>query len=173
MSELLQHLLDGSGDLDVVFRDLMRHLCMEIDAGRCCLYLRHPDSLLSRRTHTWARKPEFDLPAAPPDWKPQSPTLVDDDPMFAEALVNPEALYIEDIEAEGPEVLNAEFERNNYGHRALVHAPIYNDGKMYGILEPSVFGAARVWTRADRETVRMVQGRLGVLVPRYVAKHCR
>ena len=38
-----------------------------------------------------------------------------DDPMFAEALRNPEALYIEDVEAASPELLSAEYELENFG----------------------------------------------------------
>ena len=173
MAQNPEELLNTPVNLDIAFRDLMRALCATLSADRCSLFLRNPDTLLSRMTHSWARKPEFELPPPPQSWKPQSPSLPDDDPMFAEALVNPEALYIEDVEMAGPDVLNAEFERKFYGHRALVHAPIYCDGKMYGILEPSVFGDPRIWSKSDRTMVKAVQRRLGVLVPKYVSENCR
>ena len=171
MSPDLMQLLNGDGDLDERLTALMPLLCRELDCDRCALFLRDPETLLSRMTHAWARAPEFELAREDRGWTPQSPTLVEDDPMFAEALVNPEALYIEDIETADPALVNAPYEREHFGHRALVHAPLFHEGAMYGILEPCVFGEPRIWTVSNRETVSGVQRALAPLAARYVAEN--
>jgi hypothetical protein len=55
----------------------------------------------------------------------------------------------------------------------LVHAPLYHDGLMYGVLEPCVMEVPRVWSAADREIVAMVQTRIAAMVATYVAENCR
>lgn len=172
MSPELADLLTGDGALDERLTALMPQLCRELTCDRCALFLRDPETLLSRMTHAWARAPEFELAREDRGWVPQSPTLVEDDPMFAEALVNPEALYIDDIETADPALVNAAFEREHFGHRALIHAPLFHDGAMYGILEPCVFGEPRAWSKTDRETVSKAQELLAPMVARYVAENC-
>ena len=70
-------------------------------------------------------------------------------------------------------LVNGEYEEKHFGHRALVHAPLYHEGLMYGILEPCVFGEPRVWSAEDRAVVESVQARLAELAAAYVAEHCR
>lgn len=87
------------------------------------------------------------------------------DPLMAIAFRTPEAVFVEDIETAGAEVLNLDYEREGFGHRALIHAPIYYDGELYGILEPCVFGQPRAWTERDRQITALVQEKVGNLIP--------
>jgi hypothetical protein len=48
-------------------------------------------------------------------------------------------------------VLNRDFERRTFGHRALVHAHLVDEAQqLWGILQPCVFGHPRHWTPAER-----------------------
>lgn len=173
MTDELMALLDGEAAPDALLGALMPVLSKALDCDRCVLFLRDPGTQKSRATHAWARKPEFALAREDTGWQVESPTLATEDPMFGEALHNPVALYIEDVTTAEPALVNAEFELEHFKHRALVHAPIYHDGLMYGILEPCVIGAPRAWTDADRETVALVQKRIAPAVAAYVAENCR
>ncbi len=44
---------------------------------------------------------------------------------------------------------------------------------MYGILEPCVMEAARLWSSADREIIAVVQERIAPVAATYVARNCR
>ena len=59
-------------------------------------------------------------------------------------------MFVDDVFAAGPEVLNQEFERTTFGHRTLVHAHLVDHGQLWGILQPCVFGHPRHWSAADR-----------------------
>jgi hypothetical protein len=63
---------------------------------------------------------------------------------------------VEDVETAGADVLNLEFERANFWHRALIHAHICQDGILQGILQPCIFGQPRIWSEADRQVVAQV-----------------
>lgn len=143
-----------------------------LDAHRCCLFLRHPESRLSRMTHEWVIDEKHRIDRGSNEWTVESDTLVEDDPMFAEALVQPEALYIDDVHTADPALVNGAFEEEHFGHRALVHAPLYVGDKMYGILEPCVFGEPRVWSTDDRAVVEQVQQRLAAVAATYVLDEC-
>lgn len=49
-------------------------------------------------------------------------------------------MFVDDVETAGAEVVNLPYEREVFGHRTLIHAPVYQNGQLYGILEPCVFG---------------------------------
>jgi GAF domain-containing protein len=80
----------------------------------------------------------------------------------------PVAVYIADIEDEGPDILNIEFERKDYGHTAFIHAPAYDGDDFVGILEPCTFGDPHVWTEEDKSLTAAVQDRLGPVAGRFV-----
>ncbi len=149
---------------------LMPALCRALGCERCLLFLRDPARRLSSCTHGWWAKPEHAF-AREAGWKEEPAGLAAEDPLFAEALRNPEALYIDDIERAGPGVLNLDYERQAFQHRALIHAPLYHEGRCYGILEPCVFDAPRLWEARDRALIHWLQRRLGPLAAAYVARH--
>ena len=133
---------------------------------------RDPHSRRARATHAWQRKPEYALARDDAGWPVESPSLADDDPMFAMALGDPAALYIEDVLSADPALVNGPYEVAQFGHRALIHAPLYHDGLMYGILEPCMIEAPRAWSDADRAITAMVQEKIAPAVADHVARHC-
>ncbi len=173
MTDELKALLESDAAPDELLGALMPALSKALLCDRCVLFLRDPHTRKSRATHAWARLPEFALARDEAGWVVEPESLPTEDPMFGEALGSPEALYIEDVTTADPALVNAEYELEHFKHRALVHAPIYHDGLMYGILEPCVIVAPRVWSAADRETVAIVQQRIAPAVAVYVAENCR
>ena len=168
MANDLLALLDSDAEPDALLSALMAALGMALDCDRCVLFLRDPHSRQARAPHRWQRKPEFALARANDGWHVEPDSLVDDDPMFELALRDPAALYIDDVLTADQSLVNGPYEVENFGHRALVHAPIYHHGLMYGILEPCVMGQPRDWSPPDRATVAMVQERIAPAVAAYV-----
>ncbi len=172
MTEKITKLFNADTTPHETLSALIPALGEALACDRCLLFLRHPGTGMSRMTHGWTAKPEYALQREDHGWQPQSPTLIHDDPMFAEALRNPEALFIDDIENADPALVDASYELKHFGHRALVHAPIYHDGGMYGILEPCVFARSRHWSDADRALVAGVQEKISPIVAAYVHEEC-
>jgi len=169
-SRELQTLLADTRNLPRLFEALMPAIARKLKCGRCLLFLRDPDSWQSACTHGWWDKPAHAFPRDN-SWRKQSPELPKTDPMFAAALRNPEALYIEDIDTADPKLVNRDYEAREFSHRALIHAPLFHAGKCYGILEPCVFDEPRIWSRQDRDATSWLQGRMGPLAAAYVAAH--
>jgi GAF domain-containing protein len=163
---VLEDLFSNSQSTEALLTQLMPILCQVMDCERCLLFLRDPVTKMGACTHSYSARPEYPYPTS--DWALESPTLAQDDPLFAEALRNPEALYVEDVENADPSVLNLAFEREYFAHSALIHAPIYAEGAMYGILEPCNFKKPRVWTVFDRTVTAWLQTKLAPLIVEYV-----
>ncbi len=141
---------------------LMPALCEALKCDRCFLYLRHPQTGQGRITHCYSRSPEY--PNLTGGTWIQEGDVATKDPLMAIAFRTSEAVFVEDIETAGADIVNLTYEQERFGHRALIHAPIYYDGQLYGILEPCVFGYPRVWTERDRQITALVQERLGDLI---------
>lgn len=142
---------------------LMPALCQLLNCDRCFLYIRQPQTGQGRITHCYSRSSEYpNLTGG--EWIEEGDVAAKD-PLMAIAFRTPEAVFVEDIETAGAEVLNLDYEREGFGHRALIHAPIYYDGELYGILEPCVFGQPRAWTERDRQITALVQEKVGNLIP--------
>lgn len=151
----------GKSELGAVFEALLPALGAVLGVDRCFLLLRDPETRL-HRVICWRR--DLNLPDTSTDgWQPEE-EWEKDDPMFAAALATRPSIFIEDIETASPDQLNREFERQFLGHRALVHAHICQEGKLWGILQPAVFGQPRHWTQADRQTIDQVVEKLVPLV---------
>ena len=82
-------------------------------------------------------------------------------------------LFIEDIFTAPRNLVNAAFEHEKYGNRALAHAPIYQGDDYYGLLEPCTVGRPHVWTVPRRRLVLWVQELIAPVVFAYVAEHGR
>ncbi len=153
----------AQGTADQICTDLMSALCQLLDCDRCFLYVRRPKTGQGRITHCYSRSSEYpDLTGG--EWVEEGDVAAKD-PLMAIAFRTPEAVFVEDIETAGAEVLNLDYEREGFGHRALIHAPIYHDGELCGILEPCVFGQPRDWTEGDRQITALVQEKVGNLIP--------
>lgn len=96
------------------------------------------------------------------DWQADTGDLPKEDPLFRAALATRPSVFVDDVTEAGPEVLNQDFERRTFGHRALVHAHITESGQLWGILQPCVFGHPRHWTAAERE---YLDGAVPLLLP--------
>ena len=168
----IETLFEGTTDADATLTALMQVLGEGISCERCLLFLREPHSRKTRMTHQWVLAAERAIGRDDAGWVVESPSLPDEDPMYREALTNPAALYIDDIETADPDLVNAQFERENFGHTALVHAPIHHEGLMYGIIEPCVFTGPRVWSADDRTLVALAQKRCFPVALDYIAQHC-
>ena len=165
--EALRRWAESDAGFDERLGALMRLYAEAIDCPRCCLFLREPSQGKSRHTHGWWIDERYAIDRKS-EWTAEG-NIAEEDPMYREAMVNPEALYIDDIETAPPSLLNVEFERKHFGHRALIHAPVYHQGEFYGILEPCVFDAPRRWTDADRAITAWAQAQIAPLAAEYVA----
>lgn len=151
---------------EAVFKALLPAVCEVLEADRCFLQVRQPVKRLYR-IFCWRRRNEFpDL--STPTWQPEEP-WEKEDPMFAAALRAAPSIFVEDIETADPKILNAEFERQSFGHRALIHAHICQDGILQAILQPCLFEQPRVWSEFDRWVIAEVIDRVKPFVVSYGA----
>ncbi|QIL74971.1 GAF domain-containing protein [Hymenobacter sp. HDW8] len=125
-----------------------------LGVDRCFLYVRDPVQGRGRIAFVWRKRTT--VPDPRHDWQDDTGDLPQEDPLFRAALATQPSVYVEDVTQAGPEVLNQDFERRTFGHRALVHAHITAGGQLWGILQPCVFDAPRPWTPADREYIEGV-----------------
>jgi hypothetical protein len=102
------------------------------------------------------------------EWVKEPESLSKEDPLFAAALRTDASVFVEDVETASPEVVNRDFEAENFGHRALVHAHLCQDGSLWGVLQPCVFGQPRVWSEFDRFVMNQVTERITPLAVTYV-----
>ncbi len=105
---------------DAVFAALMPALCDAMKCDRCFLYVRNPQTAQGRITHCYSRSPDFpNLVGA--NWVEEG-HIAAKDPLMAIAFRIPEAVFVDDVETAGAEVVNLPYEREVFGHRALIHA---------------------------------------------------
>jgi GAF domain-containing protein len=157
-------LVEGNSPQAVV-AELLPALCEVLQSDRCFLHLRDPQTRLHQNL-CWRKN--ADIPdTSTQSWEPEM-EWEKEDPMFAAALRCAPSIFVEDVETASPEVLNVEFERENLGHRALIHAHICEDGELWGILQPSLFGRSRLWSDRDRWIVSEVVERVKPFVMAYV-----
>ena len=163
---ILEKILSEDNEPDAVFTALMPALCEVLQCDRCFLYLRNPQTCVGKITHCWVEDSKWrDLTGS--DWVEET-ELVENDPLMAIAFRTPSAVFVEDILTAGSETLNLAFEQEYFGHRALIHAPVYQDGQLFGIVEPCIFETSRLWTEQDRFIIATVQMRIGPLAADYV-----
>ncbi|PSB17028.1 GAF domain-containing protein [filamentous cyanobacterium CCP1] len=150
---------------EALFNALLPEICQTLQTDRCFLVVRHPDSRMYRN-FCWRSSPDFpDLTTA--GWE-QEQEWEQDDPMFAAALRTESSIFVEDIETAPATVLNREFERENFGHRALVHAHLCHTERLWGILQPCIFNHPRSWSEADRHLINHLIAALTPIVVQYV-----
>ena len=167
LTEILDKISVADSEPDAVFTALLPALGEALQCDRCFLYLHSPDTGRGKVAYCWRRSSEY------PDvteygWKQEPESLPDEDPLFAAALRTEPSVFVEDVETASPEVVNKAFEQKTFGHRALIHAHLCEDGKMWGILQPCVFGQPRVWTDEDRAIIATVTEKIAPLAVAYV-----
>ncbi|MCD8488090.1 MAG: GAF domain-containing protein [Desertifilum sp.] len=148
----LEEILTQHRDLDELFSKLMPALGQILDCDRTFLYLRHPQTRWGRVPYCWCK--DSSIPQVyDPDWKPEPESLVEEDPMFAAAVRTEPSIFVEDVETASPKVLNRDFEQENFGHRALIHGHLCQEGQLWGILQPCTFDRPRIWVKSDRALI--------------------
>jgi len=150
-----------------VFQKLLPLLVEQLQCDRCFVYLREPKSRLGKAAFCFCRSEEF-LDVTGTEWKEEPPFLEDEDPMFAAALRTDPTIFVEDVETADPQVVKKEFERENFGHRALIHAHLCYENQLWGVLQPCVFGDARQWSEKDRFLINWVTQKVTLVAVNYV-----
>lgn len=152
---------------ETVFLALMPAVGEFLNCDRCFLYLRDPKTRLGRVPFFWLR--DFTIPRVYDEsWKPEPPSLVSQDPMFAAALRMEPSIFVEDIETADAKILNQQFEAQSFGHRALIHAHLCQDNQLWGILQPCIFANARSWTQAERQVMNQITQIITPIAVEYV-----
>jgi GAF domain-containing protein len=166
LPEPIETLLNSALPPGPVLYDLLGLIGEELKADRCFLYLRNPQSVMGKIAFCWCR--DASIPdVTEPAWKTDI-SIALKDPLFAAALKAEPSIYIDDVKTADPAVVNREFEAHTFGHRALIHAHITEGRKLWGILQPCVFGQPRAWTPAERRLIEAILPRLKPLVMAYV-----
>ena len=171
MSGRTKRIFDGGGTPDEILTRLMPALCEALECDRCVLFPRNPKTTKWAMSHAWQTQPEYGLDGPLHVWSLPAENEAALDPMYAQAFESAEVLFIEDIFTAPQNVVNAAFEHENYGNRALAHAPIYQGDDYYGLLEPCTVGRSHVWTTTRRRLVLGVQELIPPVVSAYVAEH--
>ncbi len=164
---VLEQILAASSDPQTVFSALMPTVGEVLQCDRTFLYLRNPQTLYGKAAFCWRRSDEFP-DVSEPDWKKEPTSLPKEDPMFAAAVRTEPSIFVEDVETASPEVVNLAFEQENFGHRALIHAHLCQDGGLWGILQPCIFGKPRIWTQKDRSIIAYLEKKITPLAVAYV-----
>lgn len=155
-------------DPEAIFTELLPVLGGLLQCDRIFLYLRHPDSRMGRTPFCW-RQSETIPEIYDQQWFLEDPVQFElRDPLFTAALDGQPSIFVEDIETAESAILNREFEREQFGHRALVHAHLYNNQNLWGILEPSMFDQPRTWTELDRVLIDYTVAQCEPLAVSYV-----
>lgn len=167
LPKTIQSILDTDGRLDSIFSALLPALGKVLQCDRCFLYLRNPQTKFGKIVYCWRQNHQIpDVTYT--EWQLEPAWLPQKDPLFAAALRAEPSIYIEDVETASPNILNKEFERKSFGHRALIHGHLSQDGQLWGTLEPCVFGHPRIWSDFDRAVFSQVTSQLTPLVVAYV-----
>ena len=167
LPETLEKIFTNNSEPDAIFSALLPVLCDVLQSDRCFLYLRNPHNSSGKTPYCWRRSPDVpDVTSLTVQVEPE--TLPYEDPLFAAALRTDPSIFVEDVETADPKVVNLAFEQKNFGHRALIHAHLCQDGLLWGVLQPCIFGQPRVWTEFDRAIIAQVEQKITPSAVAYV-----
>ena len=167
LSAAIDALLANNYSYDKTLYEAVKTTGEMLDADRCFIYIRQPAQERGRIAFCW-RKDNAIPDVVQPEWQPDTTDLPQEDPLFRSALDSTKIIYVEDVKTAGPGVLNEAFENKTFGHRALVHAPIHKGGKLWGILEPCVFGQTRRWTDDEKAQLEAILPKLQPVIENFV-----
>ncbi|MBE9210795.1 GAF domain-containing protein [Nostoc sp. LEGE 06077] len=169
LPKAVQDILVTYSEPDHIFTAILPIIGEVLQCDRCFLYLRNPHTKMGKVGYCWRRNENIP-DVREPEWKLELESLPQEDPLFAAALRTAPSIYVEDVEIASPEVLNKNYERENFGHRALIHAHLCQDNQLWGILQPCIFGQPRVWSDSDHAFISQMEDKLTPLVVAYVKK---
>ncbi|MFD2573000.1 GAF domain-containing protein [Spirosoma soli] len=165
--ERTRHLLAQNQSPEATLQQLVRQIGEALTADRCFLYVRQPEHQRGRIAFCWCKDDTIPY-VTQPDWQPDTTDLPKEDPLIRAGLSMKPSVYVDDVETAGPDVLNREYEHKTFGHRALIHAHIQQDGQLWGILQPSLFGQPRHWTAEDKAQIEAILPMLQPVVAAFV-----
>lgn len=152
--------------------ELMEAIAQYLNSDRCFLYLRDPHTRLGRVPFCWTRTPE--VPTVYDEaWKPEPESLPDEDPMFAAALATQPSIFVEDVQTASSDVLNAKFEQENFGHRALIHGHLCHDNQLWGVLQPCMMTQPRSWTAEERSIFNQIVEKITPIAVQYIEQQSK
>lgn len=161
-----QSVLHSGMAAGTLLTEIVRLTGEQLGAHRCFLYVRQPVQRRGRIAFCW-RKNESVPDVIQPDWQEDTKELPKEDPLFAAALAGKPSVYVEDVQTAPPDVLNRDFENHTFGHRALVHAHIFEAGQLWGILQPAMFGTPHQWTEHEKALIEGVLPHLVKVIKEY------
>lgn len=169
LSQLINDLLVQHQPSEVTLNQVVELVGKALTADRCFLYVRQPDQQHGRIAFCW-RKNDTIPNVIQPDWQPDTTDLPKEDPLFRAAITLKPSVYVDDVETASPDVLNQKFERETFGHRALIHAHITQQGQLWGILQPCLFGQPRHWTTDEKTQIEAILPSLQPAIAAYASQ---
>lgn len=158
---------------DRILAEITQAIAIILQVDRCFLYVRDPKSRYGRAAFCYCRNPNV-KDVSSDKWQPEQPEKLEAiDPMFAAALKCQPSIYVEDVETADPQTVNRDFEAEEFGHRALIHGHLCEDGKLWGIWQPCVFNHPRHWSEGDRQIMETIVNRTTPLIKKYVQESLR
>ncbi len=166
LPDAIARILIQSPTPQALFSELMPAIGEFLQCDRCFLYLRDPHTRWGGVPFCWRKN------AAIPEiynetWQLEPESLTSEDPMFAAAVRTEPSIFVEDVQTASDRVVNRQFEAENFGHRALIHAHLCQDRQLWGVLQPCVFDRPRIWTQLERETIDRLVVQLTPIAVRY------
>jgi len=146
---------------------LLEQIGTHLQVDRCFLYVRDPAAGMGRIAFCWRKNDVVPNPIH--DWQADTTDLPEEDPLFRAALACRPSVFVEDVETAAPDVLNRDFEHQTFGHRALIHAHITENGQLWGILQPCTFGRPRYWTPQERVWIEGMLPHFLPLIQEYIS----
>lgn len=138
-----------------------------LNVDRCVLCVRDPSKKRCRTAFVWRRNDSIPDDYFQQKWVEET-SFINDDPLYQAALACQPSLYIPDVSKASPDILNQDFENSFFGHQALIHAHVVQDGQLWGVLEPAVFHSPREWTQREKMFVESLLPILAEHVRRFV-----
>ncbi|GAB3893371.1 hypothetical protein GCM10028803_07420 [Larkinella knui] len=168
LSATIDELVTSGQNPAEILNQVVQVVGTALDADRCFLYVRQPDRGRGRTAFCWRKNETIpDKNTIQPNWQADTGALAAEDPLIRAALAMKPSVYVDDVDTAGPDVLNRQFERETFGHRALVHAHIQRDNKLWGILQPCLFGNPRHWTAEEKAQIEAILPQLQPVIAAY------
>ena len=163
----IARILTQASTPEAILSALMPAIGEYLACDRCFVYLRNPQTGRGGVPFCWRQN--SNIPEIYNEhWQLEPAGLADEDPMFAAALNTEPSIFVEDVQASDDRLLNRQFEAENFGHRALIHAHLCHAGQLWGVLQPCIFDRPRHWTHVERATIDLLVVKITPIAVRYV-----
>jgi GAF domain-containing protein len=167
LPESIAQIFERDRTPEAVLSELMPAVGKYLECDRCFIYVRDPQTRWGGVPFCWRKN--VNIPVVYNEhWQLEPESLASEDPMFAAALQTQPSIFVEDVLATADRILNRQFEAENFGHRALIHAHLCHAGQLWGVLQPCVFARPRHWTQVERATIDLLVDKITPIVVRYV-----